>query len=419
MTTLNLTLNTSADDGWEAEYGWDAVSASIPLGYATDEGGNPFDAKSAWRFVGVTVPQGATVTSATLTFNKDQANTGTPTVRAYGEAADNSGALGELHRPSVGMTSTAAYGSTTLTAGAGDVPIVFNVTSVVQEIVSRVGWASGNALTFKLQPSAGSGYVFADTASESISGRRPQLSITYSEAAPGTSGSIALSEGADTVSVAASASSGPVAASIAFTSAADTLTVTGSATAPTTAGSIALQSAADTLAIAATATEAAAPAVAIKVAPFFATDVVTQAGFQLYRDVDGVLVADGTHNTAAVVAVPNVTNGYCAILTNELMSLDADGGYRGVIVWDTGGATPQYFSDEVTVAPNAVQLDMTQEVPTTNAAGTVGDALNAARAQGFGKWVKDGTTLTLYGADGSTIVRTFTLDDANAPTSRV
>lgn len=67
---------------------------------------------------------------------------------------------------------------------------------------------------------------------------------------------------------------------------------------------------------------------------------------------------------------------------------------------------------------SAMTLVFTQAVPSSNTAGTVGDSLNAARAQGFGKWAKSGTTLTLYGADGTTVVRTFTLDDATTPTSR-
>ncbi len=65
-----------------------------------------------------------------------------------------------------------------------------------------------------------------------------------------------------------------------------------------------------------------------------------------------------------------------------------------------------------------VALDLTQSIPTSNTAQTVGDALNAARAQGFGKWVLSGTTLTLYASDGTTAVRTFTLDSASAPTQR-
>jgi hypothetical protein len=63
-------------------------------------------------------------------------------------------------------------------------------------------------------------------------------------------------------------------------------------------------------------------------------------------------------------------------------------------------------------------LNLSQAVPISNTAQTVGDALNAARAQGFGKWQLVGTTLTLYGPDGTTAVRTFSLDSVAAPTAR-
>lgn len=80
-------------------------------------------------------------------------------------------------------------------------------------------------------------------------------------------------------------------------------------------------------------------------------------------------------------------------------------------------------TDTLPASPAAVgsvmTLDLTQAVPTANTAQTVGDSLNAARAQGFGKWVLSGTTLTLYASDGTTVVRTFTLDSATAPTQRV
>lgn len=64
------------------------------------------------------------------------------------------------------------------------------------------------------------------------------------------------------------------------------------------------------------------------------------------------------------------------------------------------------------------RLDLSQAVPTTNTAQSVGDALNAARAQGFGKWQLTGNVLHIYAADGTTVVRTFTLDNAVDPTSR-
>jgi hypothetical protein len=71
------------------------------------------------------------------------------------------------------------------------------------------------------------------------------------------------------------------------------------------------------------------------------------------------------------------------------------------------------------VIPAALtQIDLGQAVPTSNTAETTGDCLLAARADGFGKWVLSGTTLTLYANDGTTAVHTFTLNDSANPTSR-
>lgn len=83
----------------------------------------------------------------------------------------------------------------------------------------------------------------------------------------------------------------------------------------------------------------------------------------------------------------------------------------------SGGAITT-SSGAVGSVAGAVTLDLTQAIPASNTAGTLGDSLNAARAQGFGKWILIGTTLTVYGADGTTPVRVFTLDSSTAPTSR-
>jgi hypothetical protein len=63
-------------------------------------------------------------------------------------------------------------------------------------------------------------------------------------------------------------------------------------------------------------------------------------------------------------------------------------------------------------------IDLATIIPYTNTAQTVGDALNAARANGFGKWVISGTTLSIYAPDNTTILKTFTLDSIITPTSR-
>lgn len=67
-----------------------------------------------------------------------------------------------------------------------------------------------------------------------------------------------------------------------------------------------------------------------------------------------------------------------------------------------------------TVAPSwysAAALDMSQALASTTTPGTLGYALNAAVVQGYGRWVlgNEGTTLTLYEADGVTVARVFTI----------
>lgn len=75
-------------------------------------------------------------------------------------------------------------------------------------------------------------------------------------------------------------------------------------------------------------------------------------------------------------------------------------------------------------ASNQVNLNLTQAVPTSNTAETVGDALNGSRVNAFGKWVWNtgvapSSTLVLYAANGTTVIRTFYLNSITAPTVRV
>lgn len=135
----------------------------------------------------------------------------------------------------------------------------------------------------------------------------------------------------------------------------------------------------------------------------------------------GTLYVNGVSN-AATVTVTNVTTGvYKAAVTMPTLAV-------GDVVDLRISATVSSVADNAVVwrdtkdilldGSGDVALDLTQEVPTSNTAQTVGDALNAARAQGFGKWAISGTTLTLYASDGTTVVRTFALDSATYPTSR-
>lgn len=119
------------------------------------------------------------------------------------------------------------------------------------------------------------------------------------------------------------------------------------------------------------------------------------------------------------------------------LPIETPGGDGGLAIMDGSGqvaaritdyGTDQSPESRILLSPTyklatdsqgRVLLNLTQTIPATNTAQTVGDALNAARAQGFGKWVLSGTSLTLFAADGTTVVRTFALDSGTAPTQRI
>jgi hypothetical protein len=80
---------------------------------------------------------------------------------------------------------------------------------------------------------------------------------------------------------------------------------------------------------------------------------------------------------------------------------------------NTNGALVTYqFTQEL------MQVDMTQVYPNTNTAGTVGDALNAARSGAFGKRILLGRNINYYAPDEITITKSLELDSASAPLVR-
>ena len=80
---------------------------------------------------------------------------------------------------------------------------------------------------------------------------------------------------------------------------------------------------------------------------------------------------------------------------------------------NTNGALVTYqFTQEL------MQVDMTQIYPNTNTAGTVGDALNAARSGAFGKRYFLDTNIHYYSPDETTIIKTMEVNSKFTPTIR-
>lgn len=165
MAVLNLTIAADADDGQE--------EAGTTWNDRTDEGyytGEVFGVQAdttpsevkrgALRFTGVTIAQGTVLTSAILTFRLTGGNSLDATnsvITITGDDVDNSAALSSSHRPSSGWTNTTATVTKNGLSTTG-IDYTVDITTIVQEIIDRAGWASGNSLSLKLEPTGSDTY---------------------------------------------------------------------------------------------------------------------------------------------------------------------------------------------------------------------------------------------------------------------
>lgn len=137
MTTLNLQTGASSDDAREngGTMGLTATTLLISgpghiLGF---------------RWTGVTIPQGTTLTSATLSFYVTGTADDTPNgVAVAAQAADNAGTFTTATNDISGrsLTSTVTWSGSNIGAGWQTI----DVTTPIQAVINRAGWVSGNAL---------------------------------------------------------------------------------------------------------------------------------------------------------------------------------------------------------------------------------------------------------------------------------
>ena len=113
------------------------------------------------RFATVDVPQGATITHATITFVADEYDSETTSLVIRAEDVDSSAALVSTDFDLSTKGTTAASASWDPPAwSTGDVATSSDIAGVIQEIVDRSGWASNNPITILI---TGSGKRVAES----------------------------------------------------------------------------------------------------------------------------------------------------------------------------------------------------------------------------------------------------------------
>ncbi|BAY65999.1 Cna B domain protein [Calothrix brevissima NIES-22] len=146
-TAIQVRVATSSDDAEQSSSGSMSLT-STDLELINDGG----DQLVGLRFVGVNIPQAATITNAYIQFKVDERTSVATNLIIHGQDVDNAGTFTTTRGDISSRTLTdanAVWNSvpTWNTVGAAGVDQrTSNLAAVIQEIVNRPGWSSGNAL---------------------------------------------------------------------------------------------------------------------------------------------------------------------------------------------------------------------------------------------------------------------------------
>jgi CheY-like chemotaxis protein len=188
-TSLTLRVNAAADSAYDVA-GNSALNTGTPMELGgKDASGNLIT--GGVRFTNVTIPRGATITSAKLDFVESfGGNYGTNVkTKIYGEAADSptTFSTSSLPRSRSLTTANVSWNSNGTIVGTGSLYSTSatapppEMATIVQEIVDRSGWASGNNMAFLVKDNGSTNDWWWEPRSYAFgASSAPYLYVTYS-----------------------------------------------------------------------------------------------------------------------------------------------------------------------------------------------------------------------------------------------
>lgn len=146
MATFTARVGASTEDGTKNPAftpAWDTTGSSDGTGR---NGLGSDDLTLGCRFTNVTIPSGSTINSAKLTLTAYTSDSNSVDTTVIGVDEDNTASFSSDPTGRAQTTASANWTQGSVTANtAYDTPAL---ASVVQEIIDRAGWASGNAMGF-------------------------------------------------------------------------------------------------------------------------------------------------------------------------------------------------------------------------------------------------------------------------------
>jgi hypothetical protein len=179
-TTVEKRIAASADDAEQgASGGVDVDSSDLEI---VADGG---DVQTiGLRFGGLAIPPGAPIVAAWIQFQTDEVSTAATSLVLQGEASDNaapytSGTNNVGARPRTAASVTWTPPAWNLVGEAGAAQRTPDLSALVQQVVNRGGWLSGNAMAFVI---TGSGTRVAESFDGTAAGA-PLLHVVFEGAA--------------------------------------------------------------------------------------------------------------------------------------------------------------------------------------------------------------------------------------------
>ncbi len=174
--TIEVRISNGSDDAEERISGSVSRSSS-DLELVFDAGGNQ---TVGLRFAGANIPAGATITDAYVQFKADEINSENTNLVIHAEATDNasefkSKSLNISSRPTTTSSVTWSPPSWNIKGVAGAAQKTPDLSSVIQEVINRPGWTSGNALALII---TGTGERTAESYEGDAAGA-PLLHVSY------------------------------------------------------------------------------------------------------------------------------------------------------------------------------------------------------------------------------------------------
>lgn len=199
-TTLTRQITSSSDDAQEDDGTSAAMTTNKTLSLAatvttTRSGGRRgtttttgVASKIGLRFNNVVIPQGSTIQSAYLQFQANGSDSSTVNLTIYGQAADNPTTFTATDESVNGRarTTQSVSWSGVSSWNSGTAYQSPDITTIVQALVNRTGWAPGNSMAFILTGDSAlnirRAYSF-----DGSSGNAPKLVINYIDNGTATS----------------------------------------------------------------------------------------------------------------------------------------------------------------------------------------------------------------------------------------